>query len=56
MIGKKVEERISKRVFQENKALQIFRKTKIFTPCLIRTRTYVGVSGGKKCLFIGKFS
>ena len=41
--------RISKRVFQENKARQIFRETNISYP-LIRTRT-----GGKKCLFFGKF-
>ena len=39
---------------QEDKARQIFRKTNIFYP-LIRTRTYLCVSGGKKCLFFGKF-
>ena len=42
--------RISKRVFQENKARQIFQKTNISYP-LIRTC----VSGGKKCSFFGKF-
>ena len=36
-VGNKAKGRISKRVFQENKALQIFRKTKISYP-LIRTR------------------
>ena len=36
-IGNKAKERISKRVFQENKARQIFEKTKISYP-LIRTR------------------
>ena len=58
----KVKGQISKRVFQENKACQIFRKTSISYP-LIRTRTcaYQGVrnvrclSGGKKCSFFGKF-
>ena len=33
---------------------QIFRKTNIFYP-LIRTSSYVCVSGGKKCLFFRKF-
>ena len=45
---------MSKRVFQENKPCQIFRKTNISDP-QIRTRTYVCVSGGKKCSFFGKF-
>ena len=61
-IGNKVKRQISKRVFQENKARQIFRKTNIFYP-LLHTRTYaylgvrnvcfsdVRVSGGKKCSF-----
>ena len=40
-VGNKPKGRISKRVFQENKARQIFRKTSISYP-LIRTR------GGKK--------
>ena len=39
-VGIKAKGRISKRVFQENKACQIFRKTNIFY-ALIRTRTYV---------------
>ena len=47
-IGNKAKGRISKRVFQENKARQIFRKTNIYFS-LIRTR------GGKKCSFFGKF-
>ena len=39
-VGNKTEKRISKRVFQENKACPIFRKRNIFYP-LIRTRTYI---------------
>ena len=44
IVGNKAKGRISKRVFQENKACQIFRKTNISYP-LIRTRTcgYQGV-------------
>ena len=38
LVGNKAKERISKRVFQENKARQIFRKTNISYP-LIRART-----------------
>ena len=43
-VGNKVKGQISKRVFQENKARQIFRKANISYP-LIRTRTcaYQGV-------------
>ena len=37
-VGNKAKGRILKRVFQENKARQIFRKTNIFYP-LIRSRT-----------------
>ena len=37
-VGNKAKERISKRLFQEDKARQIFRKTNISYP-LIRTRT-----------------
>ena len=37
-VSNKAKERISKRVFQENKACQIFRKTNISYP-LIHTRT-----------------
>ena len=44
-VGNKAKGQISKRVLQENKALQIFRKTNISYP----------VSGGKKCSFLGKF-
>ena len=43
-----VKGRISKRMFQENKARQIFQKTNISYP-LIHT------SGAKKCSFFGKF-
>ena len=44
IVGNKAKGHISKRVFQENKARQIFRKTNISYP-LIRTRTcaYQGV-------------
>ena len=38
IVGNKAKGRISKRVFQEHKACQIFRKTNISNP-LIRTRT-----------------
>ena len=48
LVGNKAKGRISKRVFQENKARQFFRKAKIFYP-LIRTRTY-GQVLMKKCL------
>ena len=42
--GNKAKERISKRVFQENKARQIFRKTNIFLLSDTHTRfTYQGV-------------
>ena len=41
-VGNKPKGRISKRVFQENKAAQIFRKTHL----------YVCISGGKKCSFL----
>ena len=51
-VGNKAKGRISERVFQENKACQIFRKTNISYP-LIRTR--VCVSEGKKGSFFGKF-
>ena len=54
-VGNKAERRISKRVFQENKARQIFRKTHIFYP-LIRRRVGIKVGGrGKKCSLFGKF-
>ena len=38
IVGNKAKERISKRVFQEKKARQIFRKTNIFYP-LVSSRT-----------------
>ena len=50
-LGNKAKEQISKRVFQENKARQIFRETNI-SYTLIST---VWVSGCKKCSFFGKF-
>ena len=46
IIGKKVEGRISKRVFQENKALQISEKEKFLPPAWyahVRTCAYQGV-------------
>ena len=46
-------EQIQKRVFQENKARQIFQKTPNISYPLIRT--YMCVSGGKKYSFFGKF-
>ena len=48
LFGNKAKGRISKRVFQENKARQFFRKAKNFYP-LTRTRTYAQVLM-KKCL------
>ena len=44
--------RISKRVLQENKTSN-FPKNEHFLPP--DTHSYVCVSGGKKCLFLGKF-
>ena len=55
IVGNKAKQRIPKRVFQENKASQIFRKTNLSYPPL-RRRTYVCVSGGKKCSFFGKLA
>ena len=52
IVSNKAKGRILKRVLQENKARQIFRKTNISFP-LIRIR--VCVLGGEKCLFFGKF-
>ena len=40
IVSNKAKGRISKRVFQENKARQIFRKTNISYP-LIRTRKFL---------------
>ena len=48
-VGNKAKGRISKRMFQENRAHQIFRKTNISYP------PYVCVSGRKKCSFFRKF-
>ena len=52
-VGNKVKGRISKQVFQENKARQIFRKMNISYPLIMHT--YVCVSVGKKCSFFRKF-
>ena len=52
-VGNKANRRISKWVFQENKARQLFRKNKNFLPS--DTHTYVCISGGKKCKFSRKF-
>ena len=51
-VGNMAKGRISKRVFQENKAHQIFRETNI-SYSLIRTCTCT--CRGKKCSFFGKF-
>ena len=53
-VGNEAKGQISKRVLQENKPRQIFRKTNI-SYLLIRTRTYLCVSGGRKGSFYGKF-
>ena len=52
-IGKRAKGWISKRVFQENKARQIFRKTNISFP-LIRTPT-CAYQGARNVRFFGKF-
>ena len=52
-VGNKAKGQVSKRVFQENKARQIFWKTNISYP-LIRTCRWA-YQGGKKCSFFGKF-
>ena len=52
IVGNIAKRRISKRVFQETKAHQIFRKMNISYSLI---RTYVCVSGGNKCLFFGRF-
>ena len=41
IVGNKVEGRISKRVFQENKARQIFWKTNIFYPLYAHLRVCI---------------
>ena len=53
LVGNKAKGSTSKRVYQENKARKIFRKTNISYP-LILTRTCAH-QGGKKCSFFGKF-
>ena len=52
-VGNKAKGRTSKRVFQETKARENFRKTNI-SYLLIRTRARA-YQGGKKCLFFGNF-
>ena len=64
IVGNKAIGQILKRVFPENEARQIFRKTNISYPTDTLTYEYflppdtytnVCVSGGKKCSFFGKF-
>ena len=49
IVGNKAKERISKRVFQENKARQIFEKRTFLTPRYadVRTCAYQGVRNGR---------
>ena len=54
MIIKRLKGQNSKRVLQENKLGQMFRKTNISYP--MQTYTHVTVSGGKKCSFFGNFA
>ena len=49
IVGNKAKVRISKRVLQQNKARQIFRKTNLFLPA--DTHMHVCVSGSIKCSF-----
>ena len=49
-VGNKAKGGISKRVFQENKARQIFRKTNIFTPWYAHLRTCAN-QGVKRTFF-----
>ena len=51
-VGNKAKGRISKRVLQENKARQIFRKRAFLTPP--DTHTCMCVSGGEEFSFFGK--
>ena len=51
-LGNKAKGRISKRVFQENKARRIFRTNEHFLPP--DTHTHVFISEGKKCSFFRK--
>ena len=54
--GIKAKRRITKRVCQENKARQSFRKTNISYPLIRTLRSHVVcVLGGKKCSFFGNF-
>ena len=52
LFGNKAKGRISKRVFQGNKARQIFQKSNVFPP---DTHMWVCILRCKKCLFLGKF-
>ena len=59
LVGNKAKRRILKRVFQENVARQIFRKTNISYPLRgfrCKGISYVCVSGGKKCSLFEKFN
>ena len=51
LVGSTVKGRISKRVLQENKTRQIFRKRNI---SFLLIRTHVCLSGDKICSFFGK--
>ena len=51
LVGNESIGQISKHVFQENKAPQIFLKTSIFSPWYVHVRVRIK---GKKCLFFGK--
>ena len=54
-VGNEAKGQISKRVLQENKPRQIFRKTNI-SYLLIRTRTYLCVSGRREGSFYGNLA
>ena len=49
VVGNKADGLISKRVFQENKARHIFRKTNIFYPLIRTWQGGGGGTGGKTC-------
>ena len=54
-VDDKPKRRISKRVLQENKTRQIFKKKKNENFLPPDTHTNVYVSSGEKCLFFGRF-
>ena len=55
IVGTKAKGRISKWVFKENKARQIFQKTNISCPPPHLKRTRACISGDKKCSFSSNF-